>query len=163
MPGVVMVQHMPIGFTKMFADRLNSLCEMEVREAEDGDQIVPGRILLAPGAKHLKVFKRGSAFHVKIFDGELVNGHKPSVEVMMQSVAEAYGKNAIGVMLTGMGGDGADGMKSMHDAGARTIAQDEESCVVFGMPKVAWEKGGVDKLMPLTNIADEVIRLVDGI
>lgn len=163
MPGVVMVQHMPIGFTKMFADRLNSLCEMEVKEAEDGDQIVPGRILLAPGAKHLKVFKRGSTFHVKIFDGELVNGHKPSVEVMMQSVAEAYGKNSIGVMLTGMGGDGADGMKSMHDAGARTLAQNEETCVVFGMPKVAWEKGGVDKLMPLTNIADEVIRLVDGI
>ncbi len=161
MPGVVMVQHMPVGFTKMFADRLNNICEMEVKEAEDGDQIIPGRILLAPGARHMKVFKRGNTYHVKIFDDELVNGHRPSVEVMMQSVAEIYGKRSVGVMLTGMGGDGADGMKAMHDRGARTVAQDEETCVVFGMPKVAWEKGGVDKLMPLQNIADEVIKLVN--
>lgn len=161
MPGVVMVQHMPVGFTKMFADRLNNICEMEVKEAEDGDQIIPGRILLAPGAKHMKVFKRGNTYHVKVFDGDLVNGHKPSVEVMMQSVAEIYGKRSVGVMLTGMGGDGADGMKSMHDAGAATVAQNEATCVVFGMPKVAWEKGAVDKLLPLQSIAEEVINLVN--
>lgn len=161
MPGVVMVQHMPSGFTKMFADRLNSLCEMEVKEAEDGDQIVAGRILLAPGAHQMDVYKKDGVYRVRVFEGDLVNGHCPSVEVMMMAVAKVYGRNAIGVMLTGMGGDGAEGMKAMHDAGARTFAQNEETCVVFGMPKVAWEKGGVDKLVPLQEIADEVIKLVN--
>ncbi|MDD3119608.1 MAG: CheB methylesterase domain-containing protein, partial [Victivallales bacterium] len=143
-------------------DRLNGLCRMEVREAEDGDEIVQGRILLAPGGFQLKVYRAGNSCHVRVFSGDLVNGHCPSVSVMMSSVAEVYGRNAVGVMLTGMGGDGADGMKLMHDAGARTLAQDEATCIVFGMPKVAWEKGGVDRLVPLPKIADEVIKLVDG-
>jgi len=162
MPPVVMVQHMPPGFTKMFSDRMNSLCEMEVKEAESGDQILPGRILLAPGGFQMEVWKKDGKYFVRVFEGPLVNGHCPSVEVMMRSVAKVYGKNAIGIMLTGMGGDGADGMKEMHDAGARTLAQNEETCVVFGMPKVAWERGGVDRLVPLQDIAGEVIKMLNA-
>jgi len=162
MPPVVMVQHMPPGFTKMFSDRMNSLCEMEVKEAATGDQIIPGRILLAPGGFQMEIFRKDGKYFVRVFEGPLVNGHCPSVEVMMRSVAKIYGRNAIGIMLTGMGGDGAEGMKEMHDAGARTLAQNEETCVVFGMPKVAWERGGVDRLVPLQDIAGEVIKMLNA-
>ncbi|MDY0212642.1 MAG: chemotaxis response regulator protein-glutamate methylesterase [Desulfuromonadaceae bacterium] len=157
MPGVVIVQHMPPGFTKMFSERLNQLCAMEVKEAETGDRIRSGRILVAPGAKQLEVVRSGGVYHVRCEPGEKVSGHCPSVDVMMHSVAKHVGANAIGVMLTGMGSDGADGMLAMKNAGARTMAQDEASCVVFGMPKVAYERGGAEKLVPLDKIAAKVI------
>lgn len=160
-PGVVIVQHMPAGFTKMFAERLNTLCAMDVKEAENGDRILGGRILIAPGAMHMKVIRSGGVYQVEVKPGQPVNGHMPSVEVMMQSVAQHVGANAVGVMLTGMGGDGADGLKAMRDAGARTLAQDEATSVVFGMPKVAWEKGGAEQLVPLPLIAERTLRLLD--
>jgi len=159
-PGVVIVQHMPPGFTKMFAERLNQLCAMEVKEAETGDRVRSGRILIAPGAKQLEVTRSGGMYQVRCEPGEKVSGHCPSVDVMMQSVAKNVGSNAIGVMLTGMGSDGSDGMLAMKNAGARNIAQDEASCVVFGMPKVAYEKGGAEKLVPLENIAAKVISML---
>lgn len=161
-PGVLIVQHMPAGFTKVFSDRMNALCSMMVKEAEDGDRVLIGRILVAPGGKHMRVTHSGSMYTVEIKPGPLVNGHCPSVETMMQSVAENAGANAVGVMLTGMGGDGASGLKAMRDAGARTLAQDEATCVVFGMPKVAWEKGGVERFLPLPLIADNILRLING-
>jgi two-component system chemotaxis response regulator CheB len=161
-PGVVIVQHMPAGFTRMFADRLNQLVQMDVKEAEDGDRVMTGRILVAPGGKHMRVVRAGGIYSVEIRPGELVCGHCPSVEVLMQSVALSVGANAVGVMLTGMGHDGADGLKAMRDAGARTLAQDEKSCVVFGMPKVAYERGGAERLVPLSDIAPSVLRLLSG-
>ncbi|MBN2429366.1 MAG: chemotaxis response regulator protein-glutamate methylesterase [Deltaproteobacteria bacterium] len=160
MPGVVVVQHMPAGFTKMFAERLNQLCAMEVKEAESGDRIRPGRVLIAPGGKHLKVIRSGGIYQVLCQEGPKVSGHCPSVDVMMESVAKDVGPNAIGIMLTGMGSDGANGMLKMRQAGARNIAQDEESCVVFGMPKVAFEKGGAEKLVSLHKILSETINLL---
>ncbi|MBF0531125.1 MAG: chemotaxis response regulator protein-glutamate methylesterase, partial [Deltaproteobacteria bacterium] len=137
-PGVVIVQHMPPGFTRMFAERMNSLCAMEAKEAEDGDRIRPGLILVAPGGRHMRVLRSGGIYKVSVAAGELVQGHCPSVEVLMLSVAEYVGRNAVGVMLTGMGRDGADGMVAMRKAGARTLAQDEATSVVFGMPKEAY-------------------------
>ncbi|OFZ80196.1 MAG: chemotaxis response regulator protein-glutamate methylesterase [Bdellovibrionales bacterium RIFOXYD1_FULL_53_11] len=162
MPGVVIVQHMPPGFTQKFSERLNTLTEMEVKEAADGDRVMQGRILVAPGGMQLEVARFGGIYKVQCRAGEPVCGHMPSVEVMMQSVARHAGKNAVGVMLTGMGHDGGDGLKAMRDAGARTIAQDEATCVVFGMPKVAWEKGGVERLVPLDKIAPAVLRILSG-
>ena len=159
-PGVVIVQHMPAGFTRMFAERLNSLCAMQVKEAEDGDRILTGRVLVAPGGNQLRVRRSGGTYLVDVKPGDLVCGHCPSVEVMMQSVAQHVGANAVGVMLTGMGHDGADGMKAMRDAGARCIAQDEQSCVVFGMPMEAHKRGGAEKLVPLNKIAAEVMLLL---
>jgi two-component system chemotaxis response regulator CheB len=159
-PGVVIVQHMPAGFTRLFAERLNTLCQMEVKEAEDHDPIVPGRILIAPGGRQMAVVRIGAVWQVRVTLGEPVNGHCPSVEVLMQSVADCAGSHAVGVMLTGMGADGADGIKAMRNAGARCFAQDEESCVVFGMPKVAWERGGVERLVPLREMADAVLRVL---
>lgn len=159
-PGVVIVQHMPPGFTKMFADRMNTLCAMEVREAEDGDRVLAGRVLIAPGNKQMRVERSGGQYLVRCAEGPLVCGHCPSVEVLMQSVAKSVGANAVGAMLTGMGGDGADGMKAMRDAGARTLAQDEATCVVFGMPKVAWDRGGAERLVPLPDIAGAIINLL---
>ncbi|MCX8043314.1 MAG: chemotaxis response regulator protein-glutamate methylesterase [Desulfobacterota bacterium] len=156
-PGVVIVQHMPAGFTRAFAERLNTLCLMEVKEAENGDRVMPGRVLIAPGDYHMKVRRSGGFYYVDCVKGEKVNGHCPSVDVLMHSVAEHVGANAVGVMLTGMGGDGADGMVAMRKAGARTIAQDEKTCVVFGMPKVAYERGGAERLVPLDNIAQTVL------
>ncbi len=160
MPGVVIVQHMPPGFTKMFSERLNQLCAMEVKEAENGDRIRPGRILVAPGALQMEVVRSGGIYQVRCAPGEKVSGHCPSVDVMMHSVAKQVGRNAVGVMLTGMGSDGAEGMLAMKNAGARNIAQDEASSVVFGMPKVAYEKGGAEKLVPLDRIATQVISLL---
>jgi two-component system chemotaxis response regulator CheB len=157
-PGVVIVQHMPAGFTKMFADRLNELTPMQVMEASDGDSIIPGRVLIAPGEKHLEILRSGGSYKVRCYSGSKVNGHCPSVEVMMKSAATAFGKHAVGVMLTGMGGDGAVGLKAMRDAGARTMAQDQKTSVVFGMPKVAWEMGAAEKLVPLNKIPDTVLN-----
>jgi two-component system chemotaxis response regulator CheB len=156
-PGTVIVQHMPAGFTRAFAERLNTLCLMEVKEAETGDRIMPGRILIAPGDYHLRVKRSGGFYYAECAPGEKVNGHCPSVDVMMQSVAEHAGANAVGVLLTGMGSDGAEGMCAMRRAGARTLAQDEATCVVFGMPKIAHERGGAESLVPLDKIAQTVL------
>jgi two-component system chemotaxis response regulator CheB len=161
MPGVVIVQHMPPVFTKHFADSLDNICEMEVSEAKTGDRVVPGRVFIAPGDKHMRVFRSGGEYIIDCKFGENVCGHCPSVQVLFESVAKNVGANAIGVMLTGMGSDGADGMLSMRQSGAKTIAQDEASCVVFGMPKVAYERGGVEKLVPLYSIARTVMNLLE--
>jgi len=159
-PGVVIVQHMPVGFTKLFAERMNGLCAMEVKEAEDNDRIMTGRVLIAPGDRHLRVVRRGGQYHAAVGGDELTCGHCPSVEVLMRSAAESVGRNAIGVMLTGMGRDGATGMKAMRDAGARCLAQDEATSVVFGMPKEAHAAGGAERLVPLGRIAEEVLGLL---
>jgi two-component system chemotaxis response regulator CheB len=160
MPGVVIVQHMPAGFTRLFAERLNQLCAMEIKEAVSGDRIMPGRVLIGPGGYHMKVVRSGGMYQVRCEPGPPVKGHCPSVDVMMHSVAQHVGGNAIGVMLTGMGSDGAEGMKAMRDAGARNLAQDEASCVVFGMPKVAYELGGAHALVPLDCMAGRIVDLL---
>lgn len=158
-PGVVIVQHMPEGFTKLFAERLNNLSQMFVKEAADGDRVMPGVVLVAPGSYQMSVIRSGGFYRVKCEKGEKVCGHCPSVEVLMRSAAACAGANAVGVMLTGMGSDGAGGMKAMRDAGARTIAQSEESCVVFGMPKSAINAGGVEFVVSLNDIAGKVLSL----
>ncbi len=157
-PGVVIVQHMPAGFTRMFAERLNSICAMEVKEASNGDKIIPGRIIVAAGDYHMKVRRSGGFYYVDLVHEEKVNGHRPSVNVLMHSVAKYVGSNAIGIMLTGMGSDGAEGMLAMRNAGARTVAQDKATSVVFGMPKVAYEIGAAEKLLPLDEISTYVIE-----
>ncbi len=162
MPGVVVVQHMPPGFTKMFSNRLNTLCAMDVKEAETGDRIMTGRVLIAPGGQHMSVVRSGGVYQVKCHDGELVCGQKPSVDVLFRSVAKWVGGNAVGVMLTGMGSDGADGMVEMRKAGARTLAQDEQTSVVFGMPKEAYERGGAERLVPLERIPMAVRDLLES-
>ena len=159
-PGVIIVQHMPPMFTTMFADRLNTKSAMLVKEAESGDMIKPGLALVAPGDKHLHVEKSGKSFRVKISNEDKVCGHRPSVEVMMKSVAKYVGAKSIGIMLSGMGSDGAGGMLAMSKTGARTIAQDEATSVVFGMPKEAYKCGGAERLMPIQKIAAEVIKLL---
>ncbi len=158
-PGVVVVQHMPEKFTTTFAARLNSICPMEVKEAEDGDRVRPGRVLIAPGNQHVEVYRSGGTYKVKLSSGEIVSGHRPSVDVLMHSVAECAGVNSVGVMLTGMGEDGSEGMLAMLNNGARTFAQDEKTSVVFGMPKRAYEKGGVELLLPLDNISEAVLKV----
>jgi two-component system chemotaxis response regulator CheB len=162
MPGVIIVQHMPAGFTRMFAERLNKICAMQVKEAESGDRLMPGRVLVAPGQKQLRVVRSGGQYRVTCEEGEKVSGHCPSVDVMMHSVAKNVGANAVGIILTGMGSDGASGMLAMRKAGARNLAQDKASSVVFGMPKVAYEKGGAEQLVPLEEIADRVVRIFEG-
>ena len=161
-PGVVIVQHMPAGFTKLFADRLNTQSQMEVKEAETGDRVMTGRVLIAPGDFHMQLFRSGGIYQVKCVKGETVCGHRPSVEVLFESVAKAAGANAIGVMLTGMGHDGADAMVQMRKAGARTLAQNEATSVVFGMPKEAYLRGGAEQLLPLDRIAGTVRLLLEG-
>ena len=156
-PGIVIVQHMPEKFTAMFADRLNGLCKVEVREAKNGDRVIPGRALIAPGGKHMMLKRSGAQYYVDVADGPLVNRHKPSVDVLFRSVAQTAGKNVLGIIMTGMGDDGARGMKEMHDVGAHTVAEDESTCVVFGMPKEAIRLGGVDKIIPLDRIPEEII------
>jgi len=158
-PGTLVVQHMPAGFTTSFAQRLNGLCAMEVKEADDGDRIIPGRIFVAPGGKHLLLRRSGAQYHAVLRDGPTVCHQRPSVEVMFQSVAKYAGANAVGAILTGMGADGARGMLALRDNGAHTIAQDEASCVVFGMPKEAIKLGAAEKVMPLSDIAQAMIRL----
>ncbi len=163
MPGVIIVQHMPAGFTAHFAESLNANCAMEVKEAVHGDRIMPGRVLVAPGGeKQCRVLRSGGIYIADLKQGEKVCGHCPSVEVMFESVAKYAGANAIGIILTGMGSDGAGGMLMMRQAGARTIAQDEQSSVVFGMPKVAYERGGAEKLVPLSDITQRVISILEG-
>lgn len=152
-PGIVIVQHMPEKFTGAFAARLNGLCEIEVLEAKHGDRIIPGRALIAPGGRHLSIKLSGAQYHVEIMDGPPVNRHKPSVDVLFRSVAKYAGKNAQGIIMTGMGDDGARGLKEMFDAGARTVAQDEQSCVVFGMPKEAIKMGAAERVLPLSAMA----------
>ncbi|MBS1191587.1 MAG: CheB methylesterase:Response regulator receiver [Rhodocyclaceae bacterium] len=156
-PGIVIVQHMPERFTALFAERLDSLCQVEVREAKNGDRVLPGRALVAPGGRHMTLHRSGGQYHVEVADGPLVNRHKPSVDVLFRSVARVAGSHALGVIMTGMGDDGALGLKEMHDAGARTLAEDEASCVVFGMPKEAIKLGGVDRAVPLQQIAREIV------
>jgi two-component system chemotaxis response regulator CheB len=152
-PGLVVVQHMPEGFTTAFARRLNELCRIEVKEATDGDRVVAGRALIAPGNRHTLVHRDGTQYRVEVIDGPLVSRHRPSVDVLFGSVAKAAGSNAIGVIMTGMGSDGAEGLLAMQHVGAVTIAQDEASCVVFGMPKEAIERGGEPGRRPLAHSA----------
>lgn len=159
-PGTIIVQHMPANFTGPFAERLNGLCAMEVREARNGDSITPGVALIAPGDYHMVVRRSGARYYVEIGSGEKVSGHRPSVDVLFNSVAKIAGVNAIGVILTGMGGDGARGLLSMRNAGSRTLGQDESSCIVYGMPKVAFDIGAVEKQLPLNKIAQEIITLI---
>lgn len=159
-PGVVIVQHMPPGFTKMYADRLNNQCEVAVKEAQTGDRVLPGQVLIAPGDRHMKLVKVGGMYQVECSGVERVNGHCPSVDVLFHSVAKIAGKNAVGVILTGMGGDGAKGLLAMRNAGARTIGQDEASCVVYGMPKVAYDIGAVEHRLTLSAIAGKVYSLL---
>jgi two-component system chemotaxis response regulator CheB len=156
-PGLVIVQHMPEQFTAAFAHRLNTLCQIEVKEAQTADRVMPGRALIAPGGKHLLLRRNGAQYFVEVMDGPLVNRHRPSVDVLFRSVAKCAGANALGVIMTGMGDDGAAGLLEMRKAGAQTVAQDEESCVVFGMPKEAIKRGGVVKTVTLTAIAREIM------
>jgi len=156
-PGIVIVQHMPEKFTAMFAERLDGLCEVEVREARDGDRVRPGLALIAPGGRHMMLRRSGAQYHVEVRDGPLVNRHKPSVDVLFRSVAQAAGRNALGIIMTGMGDDGARGLKDMRDAGAATVAQDEASCVVYGMPKEAVKLEAASRVLPLQHIAAEVM------
>lgn len=156
-PGIVIVQHMPEKFTAEFAKRLDSLCQIEVKEAQNNDRVVPGRALLAPGGKHMLLRRTGAQYYVEVMDGPLVNRHRPSVDVLFRSVAKCAGANALGVIMTGMGDDGAAGLLEMRNAGAHTLAQDEDSCVVFGMPKEAIKRGGVEKTVPLSAIGREIM------
>jgi len=159
-PGVVITQHIPEAFSKPFANRMNGVSAMTVFQAEDGQHIVPGHVYIAPGNYHLMVERDGARYICRLNDGPPVNRHKPSVDVLFRSVAQNVGPNAVSVILTGMGNDGAKGMLEMKQAGASSIAQDEASCVVWGMPKEAVKHGGVDKEVPLKKIADEILRLV---
>jgi two-component system chemotaxis response regulator CheB len=158
LPGIVVVQHLPPGFTKLYAERLNSLASLRVKEAAEGDRVIPGTVLIAPGGKQMRVVRSGGGFQVACVDEQSVCGHCPSIEVLFRSVATAAGKNALGVILTGMGHDGAQGLKEMLDQGAVTIAQDEESCIVFGMPKAAIKEGGAQHVLPLGDIATKILQ-----
>jgi two-component system chemotaxis response regulator CheB len=158
--GIVIVQHMPEKFTAAFAARLDQICDITVMEAAHGDRVLPGQALIAPGGKHMKLRRDGARYFVDVVDGPLVNRHRPSVDVLFRSVARSAGANALGIIMTGMGDDGAAGLVEMHDAGARTVAQDEQSCVVFGMPKEAIKRGAVDKVVPLSAIAMEILAEV---
>ena len=156
-PGVVITQHMPPGFTRNYAARLDGLCRISVKEASDGERILPGHAYIAPGGLHLSVERSGANYIARVQDGDPVNRHKPSVEVLFKSAARVAGPNAIGIMLTGMGADGARAMREMKDAGAYCVAQDEASCVVFGMPREAIAAGAVQEVLPLTKIAQHVL------
>ncbi len=157
-PGIAIVQHMPEVFTKQFARRLDEICRIEVKEAEPDDRLVPGRALVAPGNRHLVVRRSGALYFVDVLDGPPVSLHRPSVDVLFRSAAQTAAQNAVGVILTGMGSDGADGMAQLKAAGAHTIAQDEATSVVFGMPKEAIGRGAVDEVLPLPRIAGAVLR-----
>jgi len=155
-PGIVIVQHMPEKFTAAFAERLNGLCQIEVMEAKNGDRVIPGRAVVAPGGRHMVLKRSGAQYHVEVVDGPLVNRHRPSVDVLFRSVAKFAGRNALGIIMTGMGDDGAAGLFEMRQAGARTIGQDEATCVVYGMPKEAAKRGAVQKEVPLQAIPPEI-------
>lgn len=156
-PGIVIVQHMPEKFTKSFAERLNEICKISVKEAENGDSVIRGRALIAPGNFHMLLKRSGARYYVEVKDGPHVNRHRPAVDVLFRSTARYAGKNAVGIILTGMGDDGAKGLFEMKEAGAHTIAQDEASCVVFGMPKEAIKLNAADRIMPLDQIAQHLI------
>ena len=158
-PGIVIVQHMPEHFTSAFAKRLDSSCKMTVKEAEDNDSVLRGRVLIAPGNKHILLKRSGARYYTEVKTGPLVSRHRPSVDVLFRSAARYAGKNAIGVIMTGMGDDGARGMLELKESGAYTIAQDEQTCVVFGMPMEAIKLGAVNKVLPLNRIAFEVIKV----
>jgi len=157
-PGIAIVQHMPEKFTAAFAERLNGLCDVEVREAVHGERLLPGHAFIAPGGKHLMLRRGGAYYYADVIDGPLVNRHRPSVDVLFRSVAKCAGPNALGIIMTGMGDDGARGLLEMKQAGATTAAQDEASCVVFGMPKEAIKLGGADRVMPLGQIAQTLVN-----
>ncbi len=157
-PGIVIVQHMPEKFTEAFANRLDGLCNVDVKEAANNDRVLPGRALIAPGGKHMVLRRSGAQYFVEVLDGPLVNRHRPSVDVLFRSVAKCAGRNALGIIMTGMGDDGAAGLLEMRQANARTVAQDEASCVVFGMPKEAIKRGAAEKVVPLSAIPGEIIK-----
>lgn len=159
-PGIVIVQHMPANFTKAFAGRLNDLSQITVKEAEDNDSVTPGTALLAPGNFHMILRRSGARYYVEVKTGPMVHHQRPAVDVLFKSTAKNAGANAIGVILTGMGSDGAEGLLEMKNAGAKTIAQDEKTCVVFGMPKEAIKLGAADKVAPIEQIATEIINMV---
>ena len=156
-PGIVITQHMPPGFTTSFAARLNSLCQITVQEAVHGERILPGHAYIAPGGKQFRIDRSGANYVAVVEDGEPVNRHKPSVEVLFKSCAQVVGRNAFGIMLTGMGNDGAKAMREMKDAGSYNYVQDEASCVVFGMPREAIAHGAADEVLPLTSIAPALL------
>lgn len=157
--GIVVVQHMPEMFTEAFAQRLNSLCEIEVLEARNNDRVIPGRALIAPGGKHMLLKRSGAQYHVEVVEGPLVNRHRPSVDVLFRSVAKFAGKNALGIIMTGMGDDGARGLKEMRDSGAYTLGENEDTCVVYGMPKEAKKLGAVCEEIPLQQIAGRIMTV----
>lgn len=154
--GIVVTQHMPAGFTRSFAEQLNSLCGVSVKEASDGDRIMRGHVYIAPGGRHMAIYRTGSQYFIRVSDGELVNRHRPSVDVLFNSVAEHAGIHALGIIMTGMGRDGAEGLRNMKAAGAKTIAQDEASSVVFGMPREAIKLGAADQVLSLTEICERI-------
>ena len=161
-PGIVVVQHMPPGFTSMYAKRLNDQCRIQVKEAQTGDRVLPGHMLIAPGGdQHMRLVKVNGGYQVECKRGPRVNGHCPSVDVLFESVAKNAGADAVGIILTGMGGDGAKGLLAMRKAGARTIGQDESTCVVYGMPKVAYDLGAVEYQEKLTQIAGRTYALLN--
>lgn len=157
MPGTVVVQHMPPGFTRMFAEKLDTECQVRVKEAEDGDRVLQGRVLIAPGGLQTTVVRSGGEYQVRVREGDRVNGHAPSVDVLFDSVALGVGANAVGVVLTGMGRDGAAGLLKMRQAGARTLSQDEATSLIYGMPMEAWTRGGSEKQVALERVAGEVL------
>jgi two-component system chemotaxis response regulator CheB len=157
-PGIVVVQHMPEQFTAAFAARLNGLCQIEVKEAQNNDRVMPGRALIAPGGKHMLLKRSGAQYLVEVRDGPPVNRHRPSVDVLFRSAAKCAGANALGIIMTGMGDDGARGLKEMRDAGAATIAQDEASCVVFGMPKEAIKMDAAARVLSLDDLAAAIMK-----
>jgi len=158
LPGIVLVQHMPLGFTRKFADRLNIDTRLDVREAEHKQRVEPGLVLIAPAGRQMRLMRDGQAYSVEVLEGPVINRHRPSVDCLFSSVAKAAGRNALGVIMTGMGDDGALGMKEMFDAGAVTVAEAEETCVVFGMPKMAIQRGGVQDILPLHKIAEKILN-----
>jgi two-component system chemotaxis response regulator CheB len=159
-PGILIVQHMPANFTATFAERLDGLSQIRVREAKNNDPVVPGTALIAPGNFHMLLRRSGAKYYVEVKDGPMVHHQRPAVDVLFRSTAKYAGANAVGVIMTGMGADGAAGLLEMKKAGARTIAQDEHTCIVFGMPKEAIKAGAVDKIVPLDRIAEEILRMV---
>ncbi|CAI0746463.1 Chemotaxis response regulator protein-glutamate methylesterase [Serratia rubidaea] len=161
-PALLITQHMPPGFTRSFAERLNKLCQITVKEAQDGERVLPGHAYIAPGDRHLELTRSGANYQVKLHDGPPVNRHRPAVDVLFRSVAKFAGRNAVGVILTGMGNDGAAGMLEMHRAGAYTLAQDEASCVVFGMPREAIAGGGVSEVVELERMSQRMLAQIAG-
>ncbi|EFH4121068.1 chemotaxis-specific protein-glutamate methyltransferase CheB, partial [Escherichia coli] len=161
-PALLITQHMPPGFTRSFADRLNKLCQIGVKEAEDGERVLPGHAYIAPGDRHMELARSGANYQIKIHDGPAVNRHRPSVDVLFHSVAKQAGRNAVGVILTGMGNDGAAGMLAMRQAGAWTLAQNEASCVVFGMPREAINMGGVCEVVDLSQVSQQMLAKISA-